>query len=134
MQVLPSTGEVVSIAAALEGASRELRVLGNMTNQVQSLVSDLAVAIAASDAGTSRELQLLDYVTQAVLGVAAFLEALAAAAPVDCHVNALAATRTVGVSELAARLSLAGTQVDSMVAQSGDCDYFDRPATAASGS
>jgi hypothetical protein len=128
MHARPITGDVISIAAALEGAGRELRALGNMTNQVQHLVSDLAIKLAASDPGKLRDLQTLDYVTQAICGVASFLEALAAAAPLDCHVNALAAARTVGVSELAARLSLASTRLDGPAVASGECDYFNAQA------
>ena len=119
---LPPTA---AAARVLNGTSRELRTLAAMTIQIQCLVSQLALEIASTDTTSLQGLQQLDHVAQGIAGIASFLEALAATAPANCQLDAVSAARSVNVSDLASRLSLAEpTRAMAQNGAGGDCLFF----------
>jgi hypothetical protein len=131
MSVYPYVSEVygsptVPVASVLSCTSRELRTLAGMTNQVQSLISQLVLEATARDATTLRGLQSLDQIAQTIHGIASFLEALAAGAPTDCRLDVVAASRSVNVADLASRLGFAiPPRAITPQAPDGECHFFD---------
>jgi hypothetical protein len=92
------------VADLLQRIADELRDLTEVVDDLQTLVARLVAASAIRDADAMRELQKFDRLGQNLSGVANFAEALGESAPEDWLVNPQSASRSVHLSELAARL------------------------------
>lgn len=93
-----------SLAGSLNLVAQEVTDLVAVGDQLQSLISRL-VAAAPADPSALVEAQVADLLSQRLSGLAAFVRALAEAAPADAGADIGAALRLLTLTEQARRLS-----------------------------
>lgn len=91
------------LAESLDLVAREVSDLVAVGDQLQALISRLMVS--ASDSGALVEAQAADLLSQRLSGLAAFVRALADAAPLDASADINGALRLVTLADQARRLS-----------------------------
>ena len=92
-------------AEPLRLAAIELADLARQGDQLQRVIARLVAGAGALDAGLMTEAQGADLLSQRLHGMAAFLRALAAAAPASVSIDVQAAMIDLTVAEQARRLS-----------------------------
>jgi len=93
------------LAESLDLVAREVTDLVALGDQLQALISRLVVAAAPSDPSALIEAQAADLLSQRLAGLAAFVGALADAAPADVSADIENALRVLTLTEQARRLS-----------------------------
>jgi len=93
------------LAESLDLVAREVTDLVAVGDQLQDLISRLAVAAGRVDPAAMMEAQAVDLLSQRLSGLAAFLRALAEAAPADVAADIDKALRVLNLTEQAQRLS-----------------------------
>lgn len=93
------------LAESLDLVAREVTDLVAVGDQLQELISRLVVTAAASDPNALIEAQAADLLSQRLSGLAAFVRALADAAPADVSADIEGALRLLTLTEQARRLS-----------------------------
>lgn len=117
--------DLVPVPVVLNRVGRELRQLAATVEDLQALIGGLVVERACADAGPIYQLQKIDLLRQELSGVADFVAALAPSAGADWLVDPAAATRTLTLSDLAARLSSIDRKRDLRDdASAGDCEFY----------
>jgi hypothetical protein len=102
LQVRGARTEEASVT--LRRSSLELRKTIRMVEDMEQVVG-LAIALSGkAEVDQMLELQKLDHLQQKILGVADFLDAVSHMMPADWMVDAKAASRSVLLAELGARL------------------------------
>ena len=92
-------------AASLDMVAREVADLADLADQVQALIVRLAGGAGAADAVVLIEAQAIDLLSQRLGGLAAFVRALAEAAPQDLPADVAHAVSALTLAEQARRLS-----------------------------
>jgi hypothetical protein len=93
------------LAESLDLVAREVTDLVAVGDQLQDLISRLVAAAAVSDPSALMEAQAADLLSQRLSGLAAFVRALADAAPSDVSADIDGALRLLTLTEQARRLS-----------------------------
>ena len=93
------------LAVSLELVAREVADLAQLADQLQGLILRLATSAGAPDPVVLIEAQAVDLFSQRLVGLAAFVRALADAAPQDISANVAEAVRALTLTEQARRLS-----------------------------
>jgi hypothetical protein len=93
------------LAESLDLVAQEVTDLIAIGDQLQDLISRLVVTAAASDPNALMEAQAADLLSQRLSGLAAFVRALAHAAPADVGADIGSALRVLTLTEQARRLS-----------------------------
>jgi Lon protease-like protein len=93
------------LAESLDLVAREVTDLVAVGDQLQDLISRLVAAAGASDPSAMVEAQAADLLSQRLSGLAAFVRALAEAAPLDASADIDGALRLLTLTEQARRLS-----------------------------
>jgi len=93
------------LAESLDLVAREVTDLVAVGDQLQELISRLAVAAGQVDPAAMMEAQAVDLLSQRLSGLAAFLRALAEAAPAGVAADIDKALRVLTLTEQAQRLS-----------------------------
>jgi len=114
------------LAEPLSLAAQELSDLARMGDDLQGVVARLAAQAGCRDAELMAEAQAVDMLSQRLTGMAAFLSALASAAPQGVTTDVHAAVMDLTVAEQARRLSGPPPQVaaQTLLALSGDVTLF----------
>ncbi len=89
------------LAEPLGLAAVELLDLARLADRLEILVSDLVDRGGAPDPALLVECQIADLLSQRLVGLAAFLAALATAAPADAQVDVSEAVRGLALSDQA---------------------------------
>lgn len=89
------------VAEPLGVAAMELFDLARLADRLEVLVADLAGRSGPLDPALVMECQIADMLSQRLIGLAAFLAALATAAPQDARVDVSAAVRGLALSDQA---------------------------------
>lgn len=97
------------LAESLDLVAREVTDLVVLGDQLQDLISRLVVTAAATDPNALMEAQAADLLSQRLSGLAAFVRALADAAPTDVSADIESALRVLTLTEQARRLSNPGS-------------------------
>lgn len=97
-----------TLAGSLDLVAQEVTDLVALGDQLQSLISRLVVA-APSDPSAVIEAQAADLLSQRLSGLAAFVRALAEAAPAGVGADIESALRVLTLTEQARRLSSASS-------------------------
>lgn len=93
------------LAESLDLVAREVTDLAALGDQLQALIARLILTGGQSDAAAMVEAQAADLLSQRLVGLAAFLRALASAAPADVAADIDGALRVLTLTEQARRLS-----------------------------
>jgi hypothetical protein len=108
--------------------AEEIGDLARLSDRLQSLISAALLADGSANPDHVKEFQAIDLLVQRLHGVATFVDALAAATPVDWRVDAAAAAAGVPLGDLARRLgglgAPAGASDQTRPAETGDLDLF----------
>ena len=94
------------LSESLDLVAREVTDLVAVGDQLQDLISRLAVAAGRVDPASMMEAQAVDLLSQRLSGLANFLRALADAAPADVAADIDKALRVLTLTEQAQRLSV----------------------------
>lgn len=98
-----------TLAGSLDLVAQEVTDLVVIGDQLQGLISRLVVAASPSDPSAMIEAQAADLLSQRLSGLAAFVRALADAAPADVSADIDSALRVLTLTEQARRLSSPGS-------------------------
>jgi hypothetical protein len=98
------SGRREAAASTLFRTSRELRRVMAMVEDLEDVVGLAISRTGQAETNQMLELQKLDHILQKIMGVADFLDALASAMPREWRVDAVAASRSVLLAELGAKL------------------------------
>jgi len=114
------------LAEPLSLAAQELSDLARMGDDLQGVVARLAAQAGCRDAELMAEAQAVDMLSQRLTGMAAFLSALASAAPQGVTTDVHAAVMDLTLAEQARRLSGPPPEVatQTLLALSGDVTLF----------
>jgi hypothetical protein len=104
MKAENGSGRREAAAATLFRTARELRKVMAMVEDLEDVVGQAISRAGQAETNQMLELQKLDHLLQKIMGVADFLDALASAMPREWRVDALAASRSVLLADLGAKL------------------------------
>ena len=93
------------LSESLDLVAREVTDLAALGDQLQNLIARLLVSGSPADASAVVEAQAADLLSQRLAGLAAFVRALASAAPADAAADIANALRVLTLAEQAQRLS-----------------------------
>jgi hypothetical protein len=93
------------LSESLDLVAREVTDLAVLGDQLQALITRLVISAGANDPAALIEAQAADLLSQRLSGLAAFLRALANAAPSDVMADMDKALRVLTLAEQARRLS-----------------------------
>ncbi len=116
----------VAADQVLSSVSNELRVLTDMTEQLQFDISELLKENSNIRSLRVYQLQNLDHITQVLASLASFMEAIAVGVPGDWSVDAANAARKIPLADLSSRLSHNADEDDAAPREgtSGDVALF----------
>lgn len=93
------------LSQSLDLVAGEVAELARLGDRLQGVISRLAANLGAPDTDTLEEAQAADLLSQRLAGLAAFVQALANAAPRDATADIAAAVNALTLTEQARRLS-----------------------------
>lgn len=93
------------LSQSLGLVASEVAELARLGDRLQGVISRMAATLGAPDADTLEEAQAADLLSQRLAGLAAFVQALALAAPQDATADIRAAVNALTLAEQARRLS-----------------------------
>jgi hypothetical protein len=102
---MTSAAAIRPLSQSLDLVAREVTDLVVLGDQLQDLISRLVTAHARDDPSAVIEAQAADLLSQRLAGLAAFVRALADAAPDDVAADIDSALRVLTLTEQARRLS-----------------------------